>query len=252
MQKSVLELQAAGTILVPGHGEPGPDLAMSAVATPPGEAQVNPAQPDSAKRRQILEGARAAFLAMGFDGASMNDVARLAGVSKGTLYVYFTNKEALFEALIREERRQQAEQLFVLDDSSHDVRLVLTALGISLIEIMTSPKSIAQIRTVIGVVNKFPQVGRAFFEAGPHYGIERLSIWLSKQAEAGFLRLDDPRLAAMQFMELCQAGVFKRLLFGMVETVEPGAIRHSVEAAVNVFMAAYGRATAADMPQPQG
>jgi len=48
------------------------------------------------KIRQILDGARRVFLADGFDGASMNDIARVAGVSKGTLYVYFQSKEALF------------------------------------------------------------------------------------------------------------------------------------------------------------
>ena len=50
----------------------------------------------SAKRRQIMEGARTVFLAAGFDGASMNDIARVAGVSKGTLYVYFDFEGAAF------------------------------------------------------------------------------------------------------------------------------------------------------------
>ena len=57
-----------------------------------------------AKRRQIMEGARQVFLSSGFDGASMNDVARAAGVSKGTLYAYFNSKEELFEAIIRAEK----------------------------------------------------------------------------------------------------------------------------------------------------
>ena len=54
---------------------------------------------DSAKRRQIIEGAREVFLAQGFDAASMGEIARKAGVSKGTLYVYFDSKERLFEAI---------------------------------------------------------------------------------------------------------------------------------------------------------
>ena len=59
---------------------------------------------DPAKRQQIIEGARRVFIDMGFDAASMNDITREAGVSKGTIYVYFANKEELFEALIEEER----------------------------------------------------------------------------------------------------------------------------------------------------
>ena len=57
---------------------------------------------DSAKRRQIMDGARAVFLAQGFDAASMGEIARAAGVSKGTLYVYFDSKEKLFEAITHE------------------------------------------------------------------------------------------------------------------------------------------------------
>src|SRR5437879_5722497 len=69
---------------------------------------------DSAKRRQIIEGARAVFLAQGFDAASMNDIARKAGVSKGTLYVYFDSKEALFVAITDEQCHKQADSVFVL------------------------------------------------------------------------------------------------------------------------------------------
>ena len=85
-----------------------------------------PADEDNAKRRQIIEGARAVFLAQGFDAASMNDIARAAGVSKGTLYVYFKHKEQLFEAIVEEEYRAQAEGLFDFDPNDHDVEAALT------------------------------------------------------------------------------------------------------------------------------
>src|SRR5258708_19980290 len=70
------------------------------------------ADEDSAKRRQIIEGARRVFLAQGFDAASMGEIARAAGVSKGTLYVYFENKERLFDAVVGEECRAQPEAHF--------------------------------------------------------------------------------------------------------------------------------------------
>ena len=72
------------------------------------ELEKTPADPrvDSAKRRQIIDGARRMFLAQGFDAASMNDIAREAGVSKGTLYVYFKSKEELFEAIVEEQCRR--------------------------------------------------------------------------------------------------------------------------------------------------
>src|SRR5262252_10413588 len=76
------------------------------------------ARSDGLKRRQILEGARRMFLAQGFDAASMGAIAREAGVSKGTLYVYFKSKEELFEAIVEDQCRVQAEQIFSLDQQA--------------------------------------------------------------------------------------------------------------------------------------
>eukprot|EP01037_Dinobryon_pediforme_P026831 gene26831-29483_t len=113
----------------------------------------------SAKRRQIMDGAREVFLASGFDGASMNDIARVAGVSKGTLYVYFASKEQLFEALIREERQQQAERLCRGWDNSGSARDALFRFGCTLLELMSRPETLAHVRLVIAATGKFPQLG---------------------------------------------------------------------------------------------
>src|SRR4029079_10804161 len=70
---------------------------------------------DSSKRRQILDGARKMFMDLGFDGASMNEIARAAGVSKGTLYVYFADKSRLFEAMVEDEALAKAKIAYNLD-----------------------------------------------------------------------------------------------------------------------------------------
>jgi AcrR family transcriptional regulator len=95
------------------------------------------------KARQILDGAREIFLRDGFDGASMNDIAKAAGVSKGTLYVYFQSKDQLFAALIRHEKQQQAERMchWLDGEVSGDARAVLTALGRQLVAKLTKPRS---------------------------------------------------------------------------------------------------------------
>src|SRR5689334_22324053 len=64
---------------------------------------------DSSKRRQILDGARKVFMDLGFDGASMGEIARAAAVSKGTLYVYFADKCALFEAILEQEALEHGQ-----------------------------------------------------------------------------------------------------------------------------------------------
>src|SRR5438132_14158471 len=92
------------------------------------KAEAQPRE-ETAKCRQIIDGARAVFLAQGFDAASMGEIARQAGVSKGTLYVYFESKEELFAVVAREACKAQAETLLALDPDDHDVEAVLTRLG---------------------------------------------------------------------------------------------------------------------------
>jgi AcrR family transcriptional regulator len=192
-----------------------------------------------AKRRQIMDGARTVFLSAGFDGASMNDIARSAGVSKGTLYAYFTSKEELFEAIIRGEFAQSAERLCVFKREG-DVRSMLTDFGVRLILRMSEPGTRALARVVIAAVEKFPNVGRAFFESGPLYGATRLADELKALEAAGALKVPDPERAAWQFIDLCQSYVYKRLLFGVVESLSLEEIEGAVNAGVEVFLRAYG------------
>ena len=194
---------------------------------------------DGAKRRQIMEGARTAFLAAGFDGASMNDVARSAGVSKGTLYAYFNSKDDLFEAIIRAEKAQAAERLCTFKREG-DVKEMLTEFGVRLMGRITEPTNLALARVVIAAADKFPNVGRAFFEEGPLYGATRLAEELSALEKAGALKVPDPERAAWHFVDLCQSYVFKRLLFGVVDRLRPEEIEASVNAGVEVFLKAYG------------
>src|SRR5580658_7673422 len=134
-----------------------------------------PAEDESAKRRQIIDGARAVFLAKGFDAASMNDIARAAGVSKGTLYVYFKHKEQLFEAIVDQECEAQAEGIFDLDSSDHDVETVLTRLGLAYVRFLCRPEKASAIRIVIAIADRMPELGRKFYEKGPAKGIAQLA-----------------------------------------------------------------------------
>src|SRR5215218_5179237 len=83
---------------------------------------------DSSKRRQIVDGARKVFMDLGFDGASMGEIARSAGVSKGTLYVYFADKSRLFEAIVEEESLEQGKVAFNFDPE-RDVTATLMDFG---------------------------------------------------------------------------------------------------------------------------
>ena len=195
---------------------------------------------DSAKRRQIVEGARAIFLAQGFDAASMSDIARAAGVSKGTLYVYFTNKEQLFEAIVREECMCHAEGMFELNPADPDVASTLTRLGCAYLDFLCRPEKASALRTVSAIADRMPELGRVFYETGPAVGIARLADYLRAQTQAGGLAVDDFEVAASQFMDSCKSTLFMPVLFNFRDAPKPEAIQHVVGMAVRTFMRAYG------------
>ncbi len=194
---------------------------------------------DRAKRRQILGGARLVFLAQGFDAASMGEIARQAGVSKGTLYVYFDSKEALFEAIAEEECLAQAEQVFALDSNDHEVEGVLTRLGCAFVRFLCRPGGQSSLRTVVSISERMPEIGKQFYEAGPATGIARLSRYLEDQVAGGFLAIPDIEVAAAQFINSCQSTLFKPLLFNFGGPPTDERIKHVVSIAVRTFLAAY-------------
>jgi AcrR family transcriptional regulator len=204
---------------------------------------VRPSQPDgtddSAKRRQILEGARAVFLAQGFDAASMGEIARAAGVSKGTLYVYFENKEQLFEAIVHEQCHTQAESLFNIDPTEGDVEAVLTRLGTGLVQMMCQPAKASSLRTVVAIAARMPEIGKKFYETGPACGIAMLASYLQAQVDAGKLAIEDCEVAAAQFIDACQSTLFKPMLFNFAAAPSPERIAYVVGIGVRTFMAAY-------------
>ena len=211
-------------------------MSRQATLERPGQAG---GEEESAKRRQIIEGAREVFLTKGFDAASMNDIARAAGVSKGTLYVYFNNKEQLFEAIVDYECEAQAEGIFVLDPRDRDVEAVLKRVGSAFVKFLCRPEKASAIRTVIAIADRMPELGRKFYEKGPAKGIALLADYLSAQVAAGELVIEDCEIAAAQFIETCHAMLFKPVLFNFAPAPSPEQIERVVRIAVASFLAAH-------------
>ncbi|WP_417852061.1 TetR/AcrR family transcriptional regulator [Blastochloris viridis] len=197
---------------------------------------------DPAKRRQILMGADRVFSAMGFDAASMNDITREAGVSKGTLYVYFATKEDLFSALIEEKRREHVEDVFKLIDDDPDVRTTLLRFGAAFARFLTSDWTLRAQRIVLGVTERMPEIGRGFYTEGPGRCRPILADYLRRMTERGLLAVDDAAFAAAQFTELCQTNLVRPRLYRAIDTAPSDAeIAYVIGKAVEMFLAAYGR-----------
>ena len=100
---------------------------------------------------------------LGFDGASMGEIARSAGVSKGTLYVYFADKNRLFEAIVEEESLEQGKVAFNFDPE-RDVTTTLMDFGQAYIQLLCRPGGGSAIRTVMAIAERMPEVGRRFYD----------------------------------------------------------------------------------------
>lgn len=196
---------------------------------------------DSAKRRQIVEGARSVFLAHGFDAASMGEIAKVAGVSKGTLYVYFKDKDELFKAIVEKECVFQAEGIFAFDVDDPDVAGTLARVGVGFVQKLCAPSRQAPLRAVIAIADRMPNIGRTFYETGPAVGLAKMRGYLEAQVTAGRLVIPDCEVAAAQFIETCHATLFKPVLFNFAPAPPLERIEYVVSIAVKTFMVAYGK-----------
>jgi AcrR family transcriptional regulator len=193
---------------------------------------------DSSKRRQILDGARKVFMDLGFDGASMNEIARSAGVSKGTLYVYFADKNRLFEAIVAEESIERDKVVFNFDPGC-DVETTLRKFGQAYISLQCRPGGGSSVRTVMAIAERMPEVGRRFYENVLETTINRLAEYLKAHDRPGDLAIDDCQLAASQFIQMCQATLFLPYVFQAAPAPSAERIAQVVDSATRMFLAAY-------------
>jgi AcrR family transcriptional regulator len=193
---------------------------------------------DSAKRRQIIDGARKVFMDLGFDGASMGEIARAAGVSKGTLYVYFADKSRLFEAIVEEETLEQGKLTFNFDPD-RDVTTTLMEFGQALIQLLCRPGGGSSTRTVMAIAERMPEVGRNFYNNVIAVTIARFSGYLEARAQLGELAIEDCPLAATQFMEMCKGSLFLPFIFQAAPAPSPERIAEVVSSATRMFLAGY-------------
>jgi len=193
------------------------------------------------KRAQILEGARQVFFAHGFNGASMSEIALAAGVSKGTLYVYFENKERLFAALVEDHSRQIGESTLKLDPDDDDVRGALMKTGRDYLSVLAQQDHVAWLRTVIGAAEKFPELGQIFVDSGPRRAAQKLSDWFRARIARGQLKIDNVEIAAWQFMMMIQGPVLVPMLYGGEARPSAARIEEVVKQSVDVFLAAFAK-----------
>ena len=196
------------------------------------------AESESPKRQAVIDAAIALFMAHGYGAVSMDAIARTAGVSKATLYAYFSSKDRLFATIIGEACRERIGLGELLPADAGDPRAALTAFGGRLARFFLEPRPLALYRVVTAESTRFPELGRAFYESGPMALLGIFSTWLAEQTAQRHLAVDDPEMAAEQFIGMLRMGVFLRASLGLATPTEP-EIDATVAAAVRTFLKAY-------------
>lgn len=166
--------------------------------------------------REICAAALDTFAEKGFAAARLDEIARRAGVSKGTLYLYFHNKEDLFRAVVRDTVAPNVEV----------VRGMVEGVDLPFDEIvrMLLPRFVALTRNVrvgavakmvIGESRNFPELAKVWHDEVVTKVLGMLGALIQRAQERGEVRSGDPRLHAMSLMGAMLMGLLWH------ETLEP-------------------------------
>lgn len=193
--------------------------------------------PATPKRDAVLTAGAAVFMEQGFGSASMDEVARRAAVSKATIYSHFESKHALFGAIVNGKCRAMIP---AIEDAVLDERTpaeTLTRIGRQFLDLLLSGEALPLYRVVLAEAPRFPELGRAFYDAGPNRVAGALAAYLERLTARGLLDLPDARLAAEQFFGMVLGHNHVRILLGTVPAAPSAAERERIVAsAVRIFL----------------
>jgi AcrR family transcriptional regulator len=207
-------------------------------------AELRNATRGALKRAAILDAAGQVFLANGYVGTSMDEIAAVAGVSKQTVYKHFADKETLFHELITATVNgtgiEVANEPLLPGDRPFDEELRLFARR--LLRGVMQPRVVRLRRVVIGEASRFPGLGQAFYDLGLARTIDMLSAALVDLVGDGILDVDDPGLAAEQLIWLVLSIPLNRaMLLGDDHGIKPKDLDRYADVGVKTFLAAYSR-----------
>lgn len=193
-----------------------------------------------AKRDAIVAAARDVFFDVGYEAASIEAIAAIAGVSKVTIYNHFGGKPGLFGAAVKQECAAMADHVMVDEPcEKRPIRERLLELGETFRAFTSRPEILRFDRRMAAEADRDPTMGSAFLDAGPRPMCVHLAKMISDAVDAGDLDVEDPMLAAEQFVSMVKGfGEMERRYCGRSD---PERDRDRVVGAVDVFLKAYGK-----------
>ena len=195
-------------------------------------------------RATILSAGQTIFLANGFSGTSMDDVARAAGVSKQTVYAHLQSKEQLFLAVIDAMSGGAGDLLAdTTSDPTHQKSFAtyLRHFARQQLTIVLTPSLTQLRRIVIAEVGRFPELGQMLYNRGPGRSIERLTRDFTHYQDKRQMRATDARQAASLFNWLVMGQpVNDAMLLGDDALPSEDKIATHADVCVRIFLAAFG------------
>ncbi|MGE5849638.1 MAG: TetR/AcrR family transcriptional regulator [Candidatus Methylomirabilota bacterium] len=165
--------------------------------------------------QQILEAAFRVFGTRGLHQATLDDVARAAGITKGTIYLYFPSKAALFSAMIGARVNDLVPSMEASDGrSSASVYRQLLLLARRLYQFFKSPAFLAMYRTMVGEAPQFPEAAALLYREGILPANRRLAEVIRRGITGGEFRPVDPLIAARALVGMIQVFVVSQGLLG--------------------------------------
>ena len=199
------------------------------------------------RERAILEAALKVFAATGYTGTKMDAVAAEAGVTKPTLYSYFPSKESLFQAMMLGKRDQMLD---VFEHPSQQGMVAdLLVFAWAYADTVMRPEMLSLARLIIGEVQRFPEIGRAYQASGPDHLMRGIMRYLEGQRRAGRLDFEDAELAAQDLWGLILSAPRTQALYMPDAQPDRTTLRRYIVNGLRVFLKAYSTAPRQDLDQ---
>jgi len=201
------------------------------------------------KHRAILQAATTAFLSKGYLGTNMDEIAALATVSKRTVYQHFADKERLFAEIVLATTDEIDALVRLVSDTladTHDVSADLRELARRLLTALMQPDLLRLRRLVIANADRFPDLGRTWYERGFGRVLATLAARFQGLADHGLLRLDDPLLAANHFVgQLLWIPMNEAVFTGDDRPRAAADLERYADGAVRAFLVGHGASSVA-------
>ncbi|KTF16617.1 TetR/AcrR family transcriptional regulator [Pseudoalteromonas sp. H105] len=151
------------------------------------------------KRQQIIFAATTLFMDKGFPNTSMDQIAKLAEVSKQTVYSHFKDKNNLFVETVTahcSSSNLRKEQFDATQTLQENLLRVLT----SFISLVFSPEALKVYDTCVAHKDEYPELALLFYDAAPKVVRKQVETCICHIAEAGLLNIDNPKFATLQLL----------------------------------------------------